>query len=266
MYDGKGMHMTDRFAAIAENLDGTGSVGRPYDSGRATFVGFILASVLWWIPVAGPAVAGYYSGRRSGSFLKGAITSAFAGGVLIGLVMLLSHFLLAPEGFPSLSADAAAANLTGIYAYAGTYLTYFYAEGSSKIYLTAYGVMVAFGCIGGSLSSQIRRETAALLATGAVEGAIRPLSRSAALYERGKTLGFESYNDCISSIDESVNVMTEQNSEPEPFLKKKPVMSAVQTVTTTVGETPSVTVSSSEKSQSPFADILRRTEVRDKDK
>lgn len=261
------MHMTGRFAVFAEKLDGTGSAGRPYDSCRAVFAGFILASVLWWIPVLGPAVAGYYSGRKSGSFFKGALSSAFAGGVLIGLVMLISHFLLIPAGFPSVSADAAAGTLTGFGAYAGTYLTYFYAEGSSEIYLTAYGVMVAFGCIGGMLSMQVRRETAALLATGAVEGAIRPLSRSAALYEKGKTLGFESYNDCITSSEVSVNTMEEEVSAPEPFLKKRPAASAVQTVTTIVGENPSVTVSSSsEKSQSPFADILRRTEVRDDDK
>lgn len=253
---------------VSSAKDTGGAVGNsPYSVVRSVAGGFALAAVLWWIPFIGPAIAGYYAGRRSGSFIKGAISSSIGGGSLMLAVMAVTYYLLGPAGFPNTAVDAAAGTLTGIYWRAGIYLELFFNPGTAELSLTPLGIMVAFGCIGGSLSGLYRREATSLIASGAVYSAIRPMARSVELYEKGKKLGFESYNDCESVRDLAVNAVPDarQRTAATP-MKKKPV-TTIQAVTTTVGEgaTPtssSSPSSSSEKSQSPFSDILRRSEVR----
>lgn len=254
------MH-TNGYISSAENIgDGENT---PYSTGIAIAGGFAFAAVLWWIPFIGPAVAGYYAGRRSGSFIKGAISSSMAGGSLMLAIMVASHYILGPAGFPGTAVDAAAGTLTGIYSWAGIYLGYFFTPGTSDLSLAPLGIMAAFGCVGGSLSGLYRKEATYLMASGAVYSAIRPMARSVELYNRGKKLGFESYNDStLSSGMTDLGKGTGRRSAGQATMKKKAVTTTVQTVTTTVGESATPTASSSEKSQSPFSDILRRSEVR----
>lgn len=178
-------------------------------------------------------------------------------------VMAITYYLLGPAGFPNTAVDAAAGTLTGIYSRAGIYLEFFFNPGTAEPSLTPLGIMAAFGCIGGSLSGLYRREATSLIVSGAVYSAIRPMARSVELYEKGKKLGFESYNDCESVRNSAVNAVsgTRQRNAAVP-MKKKAVTTTIQAVTTTVGEGTTPTSSSSEKSQSPFSDILRRSEVR----
>lgn len=235
---------------------------KTYSTVRSIAGGFLLSSVLWWIPFIGPAIAGYYSGRRSGSFIKGAISSASAGGILLLIVSVASYYILGPSGFPDIAAETVAGTLTGYSSWAGMYLVYFYNPGTAALALTPLGLMVAFGCVGGSFSELYRREATALMAEGAVYSAIRPLARSVELYEKGKTLGFESFNDCISVRDSVVSINLEANRRPKGAIQeKKSVTSTVQTVTTTVGEGPTPMPTASDKCQSPFSDILARAEV-----
>ncbi len=250
----------------AKKIGGAGG-NAPYSVARAVAGGFALAAVLWWIPFIGPAIAGYYAGRRSGSFVKGAISSSIGGGSLMLAVMAASYYLLGPAGFPDTAVDAAAGTLTGIYSRAGIYLEYFFNPGTADLSLTPLGIMAAFGCIGGSLSGLYRREAASLIASGAVYSAIRPLARSVELYEKGKELGFESYNDCGPVRDSAVSAGQDAKQRTSTAsMKKKPVTTTIQAVTTTVGEGATPTSSSSDKSQSPFSDILRRSEVRNNGK
>ncbi|MDN5357485.1 MAG: hypothetical protein PWR17_654 [Candidatus Methanomethylophilaceae archaeon] len=258
---GDGMQTT-KYSPSAKDVGGAGG-NAPYSTGRAVAGGFALAAVLWWIPFIGPAMAGYYAGRRSGSFIKGAISSSIAGGGLMLAVMAASYYLLGPAGFPNTAVDVAAGTLMGVYSRAGIYLNYFFNPGTAEMALTPLGIMVAFGCIGGSLSGLYRQEAASLIASGAVYSAIRPLARSVELYEKGKELGFESYNDCTSVRESAVSVGkdTRQRSDTSTSMKKKAVTTTVQAVTTTVGEGVTPTASSHEKTQGPFSDILRRSEI-----
>lgn len=233
-----------------------------YSTGRAIAGGFLLSAVLWWVPFIGPAIAGYYSGRRSGSFIKGAISSAFAGGMLLAIVSIASYYILGPLGFPDIAAETVAGTLTGYSSWAGMYLVYFYNPGTAQLALTPMGLMVAFGFVGGSFSALYRREATELMARGAVYSAMRPMARSVELYEKGKTLGFESFNDCISVRDSVISI----NLEPGRISKgssydKKSVTSTVQTVTTTAGEVSMPTPTANDKCQGPFSNILARTEV-----
>lgn len=237
---------------------------KPYSMSRAIFSGFFISAVLWWIPFIGPAAAGYYAGRKSGSFIKGAASSAFAGGFLLVAISLASHYILGPEGFPGIAAESAAGALTGYLAWAGMYLEYFYSAGTANIDLVPFGVLIAFGCLGGSASSLYRSEATALMASGAVNSAIRPMARSAALYEKNKKLGFESFNDCVSIRDSVVNInMDRKDRSKVNSDRQKNVTDTVRTVTTTVNEGATPTASATNKAQHPFSDILARAEIRD---
>ncbi|HKM13407.1 MAG TPA: hypothetical protein VJY42_00565 [Candidatus Methanomethylophilaceae archaeon] len=233
-----------------------------YSTGRAIAGGFLLSAVLWWVPFIGPAIAGYYSGRRSGSFIKGAISSAFAGGILLAIISVVSYYILGPLGFPDIAAGTVAGTLTGYSSWVGMYLVYFYNPGTAQLALTPLSLMIAFGVVGGSLSALYRREATELMAKGAVYSAIRPLARSIELYEKGKTLGFESFNDCISVRDSVVSINLESSRRAKgSSYEKKSVTSTVQTVTTTAGEGSAPIPTTNDKCQSPFSDILALAEV-----
>lgn len=237
---------------------------KPYSTGRAIFSGFFISAVLWWIPFIGPVAAGYYAGRKSGSFIKGAISSAFAGGLLLATIVLASHYILGPEGFPGIAVESAAGALTGYLVWVGMYLEYFYNAGTANINLVPFGILIAFGCLGGSFSALYRSEATALMAQGAVNSAIRPMARSAALYEQNKKLGFESFNDCVSIRDSVVSINMGKKDRPKANSdRQRNVTDTVRTVTTTVNEGSTPTASATNKGNRPFSDILALAEVRD---
>ncbi len=243
------------------NLSAEGiTYSNPYSSGRAIAGGFLLSAVLWWIPVIGPIVAGFYSGRRSGSFIKGVLSSAIAGGLLFAAIMAASHYILGPAGFPETSVEAAVGTLTGYFVWAGVYLEYFYQAGTATLDLLPLGVMIVFGGVGGSFSALHRKEAIALIANGAVHSAIRPIARSVELYDSGAELGFESFNDCISIKDSVMSFNVGCPSTKGRGREEKQVHT-FQTNTTAV-EGPSLTASAAQNPKDPFSNILAQTEVR----
>jgi len=236
-----------------------------YDLKLATVFCLVLSAMLWWIPIFGPAVAGYVCGRKSGSMIKSMICAAVAGLSLLAIVWLLSCVLLTS----GTSASECAAGMSGIYGMIGSYLQTFYIEGTYRLNFSSLGMVVVFAGVGGILARQIRMETANLLATGATEGSIRPVARSVELYIKNKELGFECFNDCIVNQNMSVN----DNPETKQSIPKngsiftsrrdnKPVTTTVQTVTSTVSGN---TFTGTEEEHSPFADILGRSDNRGKE-
>lgn len=230
-----------------------------YDVRMAVVMCLFLSAVLWWIPIIGPAIAGYVCGRKCGSMTKGVICALLAGVLLVFVAWGLSQLILSAGGFPEVSAEEAAGNLGGLSGLIGSYLTSFFNPGTSALALSKLGLVIVFGLVGGMLSRQIRKETTDLLATGAVEGAIRPTARSMELYYRNKTLGFESFDDCIESQGMIVNNNPDsKKSEPSrATARDKPTGTTVQTVTTTVS--PSSSTSTEDESPNPFSDILDRS-------
>lgn len=63
----------------------------PYSPGKGAIYSFIFAISLWWLPVAGPAIAGYLSGRRAGSS-----SSALQSSLIVAAVMTFLTFALLP--------------------------------------------------------------------------------------------------------------------------------------------------------------------------
>jgi hypothetical protein len=130
------------------------------------------------------------------------------------------------------------------------------------------GVVTVFGCVGGILSRQARKEAAHLIAMGATEGTARPTARSMRLYGANKEMGFRSFEDCIATQRMATNVNKDsaaaQKESREERAKDRPVATTVQTVTTTVSGSASAT--QSKGSWNPFSDILDRTERKKEDK
>ena len=48
----------------------------PYNVGSAVVYSFILLAALWWLPVIGPIIVGYITGRKAGGPLKGLVAMA----------------------------------------------------------------------------------------------------------------------------------------------------------------------------------------------
>lgn len=227
-----------------------------YSFRMATVFCLVLSALLWWIPVLGPAVAGYVCGRKAGSMTKG-LVCAFVSGVLLSLIVWgLSYFVMGSGGFPDVPADIAATSFTGIVGAVASYLQTFFVEGTSSLDLMNIGVVTVFGGVGGILSKQILKETAYLLAKGAAEGKVRSEVRSIDLYRKNKTLGFESFSDCIASAnDPSAKGNKKAGITDNENKTKGTVAATVQTVNSqSPSETPAKT------SENPFAGILSKTE------
>lgn len=250
-----GMHARD----TNQSAEGK-EYSKPYSSGRALAGGFLLSAMLWWIPILGPATAGFYTGRRSGSFMKGLITSVLAGGILFFAVSATSHYILGSTEFHNAVAGSAFGFLAEYVVWAEMYLESFFHAGTMDIAKIPFGILVIFGGVGGSFSALHRREAIALMADGAVHSAIRPLARSVELYERGKELGFESFDECIT-IKNSVMSFNLSSNTPKGRADEKNKVQTFQTNTTASGRQ-TLTTMAAANSKSSFSDILANTEIR----
>ncbi|MCL1811029.1 MAG: hypothetical protein FWG41_02255 [Methanomassiliicoccaceae archaeon] len=239
-----------------------------YSARMATVFCLGLSALLWWIPVFGPAVAGYVCGRKTGSMAKGIVCSMVSGAILLLLVMGLSALVLGHGGYPGVPANEAAASLNGIVGATAAYLQTFFVEGTADLNLMSLGVVTVFGGVGGMLSRQVRKETAHLIAMGATEGTSRPTARSVRLYGANKEMGFHSFEDCIAAQRMATNENKDSGAAPkearEERAKDKPVATTVQTVTTTVSGNTAPT--QSKGSWGPFSDILDRADRKKDDK
>jgi len=257
-----GIRLGTLCTSLSNALDGGDET---YSIRAAAVFCLLLAAMLWWIPVLGPAVAGYVCGRKTGSLVKGLICSLSIGIFMAVLVWALAEVILTAGGYPEASAEEAGASLTGIAGAFGSYLEVFFSSGTSALDLSAFGILTVFGGVGGILSGQVRRETMHLISVGATYGAARSTARSVELYKNNKKIGFECFNDCIAMQD----MMTNENPESKACVdrrsadakkERRPVSTTVQTVTTTVSGTQGT--KAEEGDSSPFSDILQRSEHR----
>jgi len=240
-----------------------------YSTRMAFVFCLILSAFLWWIPVIGPAVAGYVCGRKTGSMMKGLLCSLIAGAVLLFIIKGMSALILAHGGFPGVPADEAAQAFTGVMGSIAAYLQTFFAAGTSQLNYLSLGVATVFGAVGGILSRQMRKETAHLISLGMTECSVRPVARSIQLYNAHKEMGFKSFDDCMEMQRMTTNendLSVKQKGGKAGNTKAqeiRPVATTVQTVTTTVSG--SAAPPQSKAQGSPFTDILERSDLK-KDK
>ncbi len=228
-----------------------------YDVRASVAIGYLLSIFLWWIPVLGQMVMGYVSGRKAGTPFRGMVCVAMAAGLALLSVYVFCLIAFGQYGFPGTDLATIAAAIgafSPVLSSTAVCLTPFFVAGTSGINVGLFATAIAFGFVGGIMSSQARKEAASLMATGAVGDTLRTHARSLDLYAQNKTLGFKAFDDCITMQNMTVNA----NNTGVPDVPKEPPVrrttSTVQTVTTTVS------AASATRTSGPFSDILGKKE------
>lgn len=67
-----------------------------YSQPKGIYYTVLFSLLLWWIPIAGPAIAGYIGGRKSGSTTKAIASSLIATSVILILTFLMAPFTSGP--------------------------------------------------------------------------------------------------------------------------------------------------------------------------
>lgn len=250
----------------ADAVLGTGpsSADSAYDTRSGTLLTFILLFVVGWIPILGQMVAGYVGGRRAGSPSRGFVATFVATFAAVVILFAVSALLtsmnsaLANDPEAQIAAVSASSPLLGQGLSVGVdYLQgVFGGTGSFEINFTVYAMTIAFGIIGGVLADQSRKETRLIINSAGTSSDHR--IRSLDKHRSGKTLGFESFEECTAMGVNSMNAV----KRPAPVVKA--VETRPQCVTETVDASPRVvatpTASAAPQKTNMFTEMLRRTE------
>src|SRR5438046_6181083 len=154
--------------------------GAPFSFWSSSRIILILSFLLWWIPPAGPMIAGYVGGRRAGSPIKAVIAAlmpVFA--IYIANVTYAHNFASHPADFvaqlPMAVGHAAASLLPFLLPYKEFMVAYM--QGFPQAFTTTFGMgtngylmVVIFAYIGGLIAEQTRRELGSRSGSGSSVG------------------------------------------------------------------------------------------------
>jgi hypothetical protein len=134
-----------------------------YSQPKGIFYGIIFSLLMWWIPIAGPAAAGYIAGRTSGTPSKAIISTLVATSILMILTMMFLPFrtgVLSSVG-TYLSSGVIAVSGSKLVAYSGfltdLYTSYGILKTLTIIMPGSLIILNVFGYAGGYMS-QIKRQ------------------------------------------------------------------------------------------------------------
>jgi hypothetical protein len=134
-----------------------------YSQPKGIFYGIIFSLLMWWIPIAGPAAAGYIAGRTSGTPSKAVISTLVATSILMILTMMFLPFrtgVLSSVG-TYLSSGVIAVSGSKLVAYSGfltdLYTSYGILKTLTIIMPGSLIILNVFGYAGGYMS-QIKRQ------------------------------------------------------------------------------------------------------------
>ncbi len=134
-----------------------------YSQPKGIFYGIVFSLLMWWIPIAGPAAAGYISGRTSGTPSKAVVSTLVATSILMILTMMFLPFrtgVLSSVG-TYLSSGVIAVSGSKLFAYSGfltdLYTSYGILKTLTIIMPGSLIILNVFGYAGGYMS-QIKRQ------------------------------------------------------------------------------------------------------------
>lgn len=239
---------------------------RIYDTRSGTFLTIILLFILGWVPMFGQMVSGFAGGRRAGSPARGLIAS-FTGTFIVLLVMFLvveilrginSSLVTDPEGEIALIASSSPVLQQLLDASLG-YCRELFGNPDFSIDYAMYAITIPFGLIGGIFADQSQKEARLIVARTGRANARRVRSMDA--YKDGKTLGFESFEQCTSmsvntmsmTVNRSPGRTVETHTAPVKKTtvrtKESPVSATVETTRVQSSPTSSAPVRSSKDSE-----------------
>ena len=238
------------------------SIRETYSMRTGYFMTLILAALLWWVPVLGPMIAGYVGGRKSGTTVRGLVSSSAAALTIFASLFVLSLGMFSGQSASNYLTDLAAGTL---FEPAVQYIASLFvaASNTASINIEPLFMMAVFGMIGGFMANQVRRE-AEMMAVAGSAGQTRRV-RSLDLYIKGKKTGFESFDDCSAIC---VNAMPP--SEPVAKTPVPEVQTKQSAVTTTAEMRMATTSTTSEPAddvpaatENVFAGLVARNAVRE---
>ena len=135
---------------------------------------FVLALMLWWIPIIGQCIAGYLGGRRAGSPYRGLIAAAVP-----VLAFVSISFMLVGDPFPMrnpviIAGGDILSSVSSILPFLVPYLTFssLYVgdflnalHDTATLNITIYTVVIASAFIGGLMADQAKREMRSVFKT-----------------------------------------------------------------------------------------------------
>src|SRR5438552_2346588 len=198
--------------------------GAPVSFWSSSRIILILSFLLWWIPPAGPMIAGYVGGRRAGSPIKAVIAAlmpVFA--IYIANVTYAHNFASHPADFvaqlPMAVGDAAASILPFLIPYKQFMISYLqgFVQGLATTFgmgTNGYLMVVIFAYIGGLIGEQTRRELSYRTGSGSSVGVnlVQPV------------IGARPYVD----DEEEAYEEDEEEARPEPPARPSPVRSQAE--------------------------------------
>jgi len=208
-----------------------------YNVRSGALLTFVLLFVAGWIPTLGQIVAGYVGGRRSGSPYRGLFATGIATFCMLVILTIVSLSL--GSLCPSLGSDpeAAIASIAESSPFLGQlaavgvdYLQKVFGNSDLTVNYATYMLTLVFGIIGGVLADHNRKEIR--LAVANADKANENRLRSISLFKKGRSIGFESYDDYAAI---SVNQMQTPPPKKKRAVRKTP---REDVVTGTVDTTP----------------------------
>jgi hypothetical protein len=127
-------------------------------------IAFVATILLWWLPIFGPMLSGYVSGRTSGSKYKGLIITALVAAI-IGVASFLFTFLFPiPNTVGYYLSSTILYHLQTISPYGAWFVASMGHMFTDFPYYMSFfppnwAVLVAFGFIGGAMSELLVRDT-----------------------------------------------------------------------------------------------------------
>ena len=220
----------------AEAVLGTDKKGqnRLYDTRSGTLLTIVLLFLLGWIPTIGQMIAGFVGGRRSGSPLRGFIASLSGTFVVLLTLFLIVEILKAinsalitdPEGEIAIIASSSPV-LQQLLDAALEYGRQLFGSADFTINYAVYAITIPFGVIGGIFADQAQKETRLIVARTGKVNARRV--RSIDAYKDGKSLGFETFEQCTAMSVNSMAVPSRTTT-----VKQAPVTTTTPRRATTV--------------------------------
>jgi hypothetical protein len=127
-------------------------------------IAFVATILLWWLPIFGPMISGYVSGRASGSKYMGLISTAIVAGIIGISSMIFTYIVPVPTYVTAYLGSTIVSQIHTVSPYGAWLITtvgVLFTSFSS--YLTFFppnwAVLIAFGFLGGAMSELLVRDT-----------------------------------------------------------------------------------------------------------
>ncbi|MCL4447298.1 MAG: hypothetical protein M0Z77_10895 [Thermoplasmatales archaeon] len=127
-------------------------------------IAFAATVLLWWLPIFGPMLSGYVSGRTSGSKYKGLVITAIVAGIIGVVSFLFTYVISVPSYVTNYLSSSTIYHLGAVSPYGAWFLSSLGLMFTSFPYYLSYfppnwAVLVAFGFIGGAMSELLVRDS-----------------------------------------------------------------------------------------------------------